>query len=75
MFGVYNGSDGITPPPYLGRVFDEAEWRYTASGITIRKGFVTHTGFRFSQAIPANRGRCDAYGCAEQYRSRAFAPH
>ena len=29
---MYNGTDGITPPPYLGRSFDDTESHYIASG-------------------------------------------
>jgi hypothetical protein len=32
VFGLYNGTDGITPPPYLGRTFDDTESHYIASG-------------------------------------------
>jgi hypothetical protein len=34
VFGLYNGSDGIAPPPYLGRIFDESESHYLASQAT-----------------------------------------
>lgn len=31
VFGLYNGTDGITPPPYLGRTFSASESHYIAS--------------------------------------------
>ena len=31
VFGLYNGTDGIAPPPYLGRTFDETESHHIAS--------------------------------------------
>lgn len=31
VYGLYNGVDGITPPPYLGRTFPESESHYLAS--------------------------------------------
>jgi len=31
VYGLYNGTDGITPPPYLGRTFPESENHYIAS--------------------------------------------
>lgn len=58
VFGLYNGSDGIAPPPYLGRTFPSAESHYIASQaaqidsadiedavrLITRKGFGVQTG-------------------------------
>ena len=32
VFGLWNGTDGLIPPPYLGRTFDDTVNHYIASG-------------------------------------------
>jgi hypothetical protein len=58
VFGLYNGGDGITPPPYLGRTFPATESHFIASQaaqidsadiedavrLITRKGFGTQLG-------------------------------
>lgn len=58
VFGLYNGTDGITPPPYMGRTFSDTDSHYVASGaaeidsadvedairLITRKGFSAETG-------------------------------
>lgn len=35
VYGLYNGTDGITPPPFLGREFSTATTHYTTSRSTV----------------------------------------
>jgi hypothetical protein len=72
VFGLYNGTDGITPPPYMGRTFSPDESHYITSGadeldaldvedavkLVTRKGFGTQPGSQM--LIIANDDEADA---------------